>query len=88
MNHDPARIEEYKHDLDLYGFVVVEDLITAGEAGRLAGLLQSLVARHARSDGADLALRGVLNYTDPPTASVRPAAGPSGLSRVGPPRPG
>ncbi|MDE0168500.1 MAG: phytanoyl-CoA dioxygenase family protein [bacterium] len=65
MNHDRARIEEYKHDLDLYGFVVVEDLITAEDAGRLAGLLESLVADLARPEGSDLALRGVLNHTDP-----------------------
>lgn len=64
MNRDRARIEEYKEDLGLYGFVVVEDLITAEEAGRLARLLESLVADHARSGGTDLALRGVLNHTD------------------------
>ncbi len=65
VRHDRSRIEEFKHDLDLYGFVVVEDLITASDADRLACLLESLIREHLPSQGNDLALRGVLNYMDP-----------------------
>ena len=43
VGYDRSRIEEFKHDLDLYGFVVVEDLITASDADRLACLLESLI---------------------------------------------
>ena len=65
MRYDRSRIEEFKNDLDLYGFVVAEDLISADDADRLAGVLESLVGDRVALRGDDLALRGVLNHMDP-----------------------
>ena len=45
--------------------MVVEGLITAADAVRLARRLESLMGEHVRSGGPDLALRGVLNFMDP-----------------------
>ncbi len=64
--YDGTQIEELKHELDLYGFVVVEDLISATEAGHLAERLKTLIGDHVSDDGPDLALRGVFNLMDPP----------------------
>ena len=63
--YDRRQIDGFKEDLDLYGFVVVEGLIPASEAKRLGRLLTSLIDEHARREGRDLALRGVLNFMDP-----------------------
>lgn len=65
VGYDRDRIEEYKADLDLYGFIVIDDLMAGADAERLARRLVSLIERHSPPEGPDLALRGVLNFMDP-----------------------
>ena len=63
--HDGERLDDLKHDLDLYGFVVIEDLMSTADAAYLAGVLEALIDAHSTDEGPDLGLRGALNVMEP-----------------------
>ncbi len=57
-------IEELKRELDEYGFVIIHNLISPAEAGRMAERLMEIMGRQADADKLIQNLRNVLNNDD------------------------
>lgn len=56
--------DQLKTELDEYGFVVIQNLISSADADRMARKLMDLMSRQPNADLQVQGLRGVLNYDD------------------------
>ena len=56
--------DQLKTELDEYGFVVIQNLISSADADRMARRLMDLMSRQPNADLQVQGLRGVLNYDD------------------------